>query len=387
MIHYKVKDSKLLAKCTKQIFIILLISSLIKPLYDYPAFLFSVNIILIHHIISVLMISFGIISIILNGKLINNFPLQLVFVLGLFLGLIRSEYNNISIIIYFSHCYYFIMPIVSLHIGRVLWDYYNIKIIKTINKISVRILPLLVIGSLGYFLLHFGYGYWEYFGYTSGLLFAYLLSSKGGEKKINWYYFFIDLFSGKRSSILLWFVAAFGRSVFTAFILLIFTATFIYTNQEIIPERYMVVFDFDFSDEIIMSLATGGRSNEWLSIIDRLNNSFINWLFGVGFGAPYQVYDPILKIFEYRHYAHMTPLTYTYISGALIAVILYLLLSLNSVKILKCGHSGLAWYFIVYFLLSPLGGSLLVEPLPWIIFGICYRINFLSRQKLISKVH
>ena len=136
------------------------------------------------------------------------------------------------------------------------------------------------------------------------------------------------------------------------------------------PERYSNVFLFDIADPIVMSYATGGRSNEWISLYAEIIKYPFGWIFGVGLGNSYELYDPITNDFEFRHYSHMTPLTYSYLFGMPLTAILFIYLTYRSYVLEKKLTIGIQSFFTVALVLSPLGASLLVEPLPWMIFGI-----------------
>jgi hypothetical protein len=345
-------------------------STLLKPIYDFPDFVLKINIAFIHQFISVTCVIIAFFSVLLKLKLKFDMPLLLITTIGLIIGIAGSFSSYPSISVFFSHLYYLLMPVLSIHIGILLWKNYGNEIIKTINTIASNALRILIIAVFIYFLLHYGLDLWQFFGYSSGLVFAYILTENYKKTNFNKLYFILDLFTGKRSSLVLWVFLLFKKQTIYFFIFVLLAWLFWHDYSIFMPERYSNVFLFDIADPIVMSYATGGRSNEWISLYAEIIKYPFGWIFGVGLGNSYELYDPITNDFEFRHYSHMTPLTYSYLFGMPLTVILFIYLTYRSYVLEKKLTIGIQSFFTVALVLSPLGASLLVEPLPWMIFGI-----------------
>jgi hypothetical protein len=352
-------------------FLAILWSTLLKPIYDFPDFIYHINIAIIHQAFSIGFVFFGLILATFRFTVTREYGLFILFILAYLIAITGSDFDGVKFSIFLSHSYYIIMPMVCINAGSLLFNRYGDNIIKQIRRVASKCLPILVLLTCCYFFLHFIFGVWDYFGYTSGFVSAYLLTDRYQLSRVNWKLFFLDLFTGKRSSLVLWIFLAARRYYFWSVIVGILLYFFYGIVIDLLPERYGIVFDFDFNNPVLMSLATGGRSNEWLSVIDFLNSSSYGWLFGTGFGMSYDLYDPISDFWEVRHYSHMTPLTYTYLFGLPMAILIYLYLILKSFILERVSITGMETFFFLYLVLSPLGGSLLVEPLPWVLLGIC----------------
>jgi len=168
----------------------------------------------------------------------------------------------------------------------------------------------------------------------------------------------------------LWAFLFFKKQIFYFCIFLLIVWIFSDFYVLLMPERYSNIFLFDVADPILMSYATGGRSNEWISLYNEIIKYPFGLFFGVGLGNSYELFDPIINDFEFRHYSHMTPLTYSYLFGIPLTVIIYIYLIYKSYILEKKLTLGIQSFFTVALVLSPLGASLLVEPLPWIMLGI-----------------
>ena len=346
-------------------------STLLKPIYDFPDFLIQVNVAIIHHVLSVGFVFVGLILAVLRLRVTREYGVFLLFIPGYVIAILGCNFDDVDISIFLSHSYYLIMPMVCVNAGSILLNRYGSNLILEIRRVALRCLPLLVLLTFAYFILHFSLQICDYFGYTSGLMFAYILTDRYQLSKVNWRYFFLDIFTGKRSSLVLWIFLIVRRYYLLGVIIGVLLYFFSSIALDFMPHRYSAVFEFDFNDPVLMSLATGGRSNEWFSVINFLNSSSNGWLHGGGWGLSYDLYDPINDFWEFRHYSHMTPLTYTYLLGLPMAILIYLYLIMKSIILDRASVTGMETFFLLYLVLSPLGGSLLVEPLPWVFFGIC----------------
>lgn len=353
-------------------FLLLLWSTLLKPLYDFPDFIININIAFIHQSFSLLIIFLSFLHVLINQRIKFEYGIFLLLSMGMVTGFFGSFFSEPSFSIYLSHLFYIVMPILSIHFGILLFDLNGLNLIYKINVVASSALKILLFATFLYFIFHFYLNIWEFFGYSSGLLLAYILTDRAKSEIISWKLFIFDLFTGKRSSLALWLFLLFRKKMIYSFFLIFIVFIFWEFLKDILPERYSNVFLFDISNPILMSYATGGRSNEWFSIYDVIHIHPFGEIFGLGFGNSYNLFDPISGDFEFRHYAHMTPLTYAFIFGFPLAVILYVYLIYKSILFEVKLSFGIHSFYTIVLFLSFSGASLLVEPLPWIIFGFSH---------------
>lgn len=366
---------------------VLIISSLLKPLYDFPDFLFGLNVIIIHKIICI----FFLISItiyILNFKELPKICKLLImtFFLGFLYSFINGVIQNSLSNIFISHSYYYIMPIFSI-----IYGYYLAKDEKKLkdflNKIKIPIIYTLIFAFLLYLIFHHYLNIWNYFGYTTGFIFAIVITDKYKSYLPLGIYFCLDLLSGKRSSIFLWIIYFLRKIKFSPSNLLILIIIFliflliIVMNIDHLPSRYKIFFTgniFNYSDLVLMS---GGRNDEWIHVYNLFINKPSSIFLGNGIGIYYTFIDPF-GFDEVRHYSHLTISTYAMISGVPFALILYFLIFCILVLYRSCNFKYAFNYFYLYFALSFFGASLLVEPLPWVMFGMLFSPNNIKNSTI-----
>ncbi len=350
-------------------FILLLISTLLKPIYDFPIYLLGYSFNFIHQFICVVFVAIGI-TFLLSGKSNYKNILVTIFFISLITAILSTFLNDEFKIEYlYSQIFYYVMPIIVILFGQNI----SIENIENINLVTEKLIKIifwfLVLLTIIYFVLYKILSIWNYYGYSTGLIFAYSLIEKRDNKYLIGFVF--DIFSGKRSSIILWYLYFF-KSKFKYFLLITtLTIAFLYFNLDELPIRYQNVINVDITDDLSLFNATGGRSVEWSGILDKIFSDYQSMLIGSGFGSSYLMNDFINDDIVESHYSHMTPFTYALISGAISSFLIYSILTYKIYNFWKIFGSNRKFdYIFLMFLVSFSGPSLLVEPLPWFFVGM-----------------
>lgn len=350
-------------------FRLLFFSTILKPLYDFPSNIFGIQVGIVEKIINLFFVGTVVLFIFQNRRIfINSFSILLIFIL-LFSTVIGIYNSTFFSVISLSQIYYFLMPLICISAGGLFYKYCILDFDNFIKEYSNYLFWCLIFLAFFYIYFHNFTSYWDYFGYSSGLVFIYLSSTSNSNFKLI-LGIIVDLFSGKRSTIAMWgFILSLKKPLFFLSIVLFFSL-FILSLIPFIPDRYLVVFNFDILDERSMFLATGGRSVEWFGILNKINANPSGLYFGFGFGSSYELYDMFQNIWETRHYSHLTPFSYLLISGVFFTSLLYLYLIYYAFTLYNSKYLYMYYYFIVMLFLSVSGGGLLAMPLPWVYLGI-----------------
>lgn len=347
---------------------------LLSPVYDFIDNLFGLKLFLFDKVLSILMI-FLILAFVVQTKKIYLTTKELLLILfssiaimpNLILGEVKSE-------IVVAHLFTIYMPFLAISFGASNF-FQNNNLENLLSKLADFSLLILVPLSFFYFFLHYGTPLWSYFGYSSGLIFAFVLSSKfriGGIRYLS--FIIIDFFSGKRSSVLLWLMLTVIKSGRRAAFVGVILVVGLYLGFEQLPVRYQNTLSFSATNEVAVAVATGGRSSEWISVANFLSSQPYWWLYGTGFGNSYTLIDSITGYAEQRHYAHMQILSHTFTTGLFCSILFQLYLIINIISFLRFSDKiKFIYFFLIFYILSFLSASLLVEILPWIIFGFLRR--------------
>ncbi len=361
---------------------VLIISSLIKPVYDVFHNLFGIQISFIHKSITVVFFIFLIFYFLFIGLRIRKYSVNLIFIsffsFYFFLAIYVGFYNKNFNLTFLSHIYFYLMPLFSFYFGFKFDNCDFFHLIKFLNHIKNSVILILVLCTLVFFISYYIFNSWIYVSYTTNLIFALALFGSKFRFDKNIFFIFLDFISLKRSSLVLWLINYSFNRKFLIWLFLV-TVVFFGIFNDIFKEidlenfslRYTVFFNnFDILDEEVLFIASGGRSTEWFEIFNLFNNDFKSLFLGFGFGARYSLVD-VDGLIEFRHYSHFTFLTFAFISGFIFSSFLFLLICYILFKYRKF-KSQFKFYFFIYFILSFAGASLLVEPLPWLSFGIFF---------------
>lgn len=358
------------------VFFIALMLFLMAPLFDIINYLSGFDLGHFVKYFSVIFLLLGALNV-LRGRIekLLIFPF-LLFCYAIFSFILKTglvEYNYIV----FSHFFYGISPFLGSAFGVYLAARHQKNVEKGVQKIAkVAVLGLLALAVI-YFCANFLFLI-NPPSYSSGLIFAYVLSThsiyvRGGGF---WLLFFIDAFTGKRSSLVLWlFLLVKGLRIYAFYPLVLIAAiTFFLISFDLLPSRISVIFNPEYyTTESGLSRISGGRSDEVFSMFDFLESKYYS-LLGAGFGEAYLLVSPITGWQEYRHYLHATPLTYFYVYGVF-GALFYLHVVFATFKLLRV-NSCLLNFHLLMMVLSFSGATMLSNPLIWVVFG------YLSSSKM-----
>ena len=196
--------------------------------------------------------------------------------------------------------------------------------------------------------------------------------------------------SGKRATLitsLLPFFAFIKPSVFKSkpllplsiIIVLLFSSyAFVSLNNKGYFRRFESTFNFDISNDNATFIATSGRWQEIESVVKHMNNIPYSWITGSGLGDKY-LFEAKNVGFdvksEYKHYTHFTPMSYIFLFGIPLTLIIYFMLLK---KVIIGWRYFLTDFFYLCFLVSIIGGffgaNFGIDPKIWIFTGITFSL-------------
>lgn len=284
-----------------------------------------------------------------------------------------------------SHVYVTLMPVLALSFGAHFRRRFEISFHKqrSFQKlIQVSFVAYLVIFPVYFWLVHSGrIDYWG-LGIAGLIIVAlFMLANRNYFKFI--LTIIITLLSGKRSVLvcilltsLVPFLPSFHKRtnlrsfLIVGSMILVFSSLFVVAKEYDLLRRFELTAQIDFQDTVSMYKATGGRSQEVFDLIDYMSRNGY-WVFGGGFGAQFETHDLSGEAIV-RHYSHFTPLAYTLIYGSLFTVSLYILFSMNVIRILKDRKDRSRPFCLIFVALlinSFFGASPLSDPMIWFVLG------------------
>ena len=368
------------------IFFLYVVNFFFSPVYDYVDKIFDIKLFFIDKFLAILLITALFLHVAISKKLFLSRLECFIAIMCLFAILPNLITLNLDASVVFSHFYQIFMPFIAISFGSS--NLYKFgKFDSDLISLARVFVPFLIILTFGYYFLHNFTSMWAYFGYSSGLIFAVVLSSPKMIKKGQLFFFIIlDYFSGKRSSVLMWIIlvtlTTWKRALFV-FIISVFIGVFLF---EQLPDRYQNSLVFDFLDPVSLAIATGGRSSEWTSVMTYLSHHQFWWLHGTGFGNSYLLTDDLTGYVEKRHYVHNQPLLQTYTVGLVVTLIFQVYILYQTIRFLIFSENkSKVGFFVLFYILSFLSASLLVEILPWIIFGYLRR-NLKKDEKYVQHI-
>ena len=360
----------------KALFFTALTLFLMAPLFDVVNYLSGFDPGYFVKYFSLIFLLFGALNV-SRGRIEKEliFPL-LLFCYAIMSFILKTELIDIGYVA-LSHLFYGISPFLAMAFGVYLAARHQENVERGVQKIAkVFVLGLLALAVIYFctdslFLINPP-------SYSSGLVFAYVLSTQNihvrGAKF--WLLFFVDAFTGKRSSLVLWLFLIVKELRIYALFPLVFIAviTFCLSVYDLLPLRILAIFNpSHYTTEYGLSLISGGRSDEVFSVLDFLESNHYSML-GAGFGKAYLLISPITGWQEYRHYLHVTPITYFYVYGVF-GALFYLNVVFTTFKLLRVKSCLLNFHLLVM-VLSLSGATMLSNPLIWVVFG------YLSSSKM-----
>ena len=348
-----------------------------------------------------LLISFTAILIFhVKNKLIFNKVSKLFLIFGSF-SLIYGVIANIDTLDLkiLPNIYTFFMPIFAISFGihfAINFDLKNRKLVGKVMKYGLYI--SIVIVSL-YLFFHYITGQIPYFGFGNELHFIgiYFLTNK--QVSVYLICLFLVVASGKRSTILnislasmIYFRNYFSiskslKSLFsTSLVLIILFFSFNWALNNGAFRRFEESLKFDITDSRSTFIATSGRWQEIEGVVKHLNKNSYKWLIGSGLGDKY-LYEDFIYGFsrtELKHYAHFTPIGYTFLYGLIFTSLLYYYIFSYFLKNFREYHKN--FYFIsfcIMFFAAFFGSQLFTSHMPWFFLGIISQFQNKNKNNLL----
>ena len=315
--------------------------------------------------------------------------------LGLLKGNILNE-NQHGSFIYFSHVYYLLHPMLSIILG---WNIFPIIFKeKSLYPIFRR------------FML-----YSFYFGVLIALLFYVLFKSGNSNYDSidiwNIFYggsFFLSLSNGffspilvivsslllgKRvgmvSSLIISLIYYYKTIKKSSIVFTIIFLIFIFFSVQLIDYQSLGIAGISriqatteaASEDNSIDVVTAGRFIEASSAFQILNNSIFNLVFGMGFGSFFLPW-PDLDSNYLSHYTHFTPISYFWIGGLFLPILVYFFLVKLLISIFKLSTNNLPAGTIMFFqmfllivVISSFSGAVLMNnSLLWAFIGMAFKL-------------
>ncbi len=207
--------------------------------------------------------------------------------MALALGLYNHGFINYSVL----HIYAFLNPIIMICFGISFFKTHTQEHLVLLKRLLhaailfniIFVILYILFQNVWYLSSHYG------FGTSLALLSAYILSR--GNYLYFFFIFFLDIFTGKRTSFFamtsLFFINKrffLGKLNFQNLILgslFPVALVFIYFNidEYEVLRRFAFIRDIDFEDGVSIMMATGGRATEVLSIVSHLGDDIVKWFF------------------------------------------------------------------------------------------------------------
>ena len=360
-----------------RIYLFLIFSSFLIPILDFPLYLSNIDIVSFGKIPFILMFFTSILYHIKHNLFLPSVSKIIIFSFFIAIGS-SIFYGNILSSAHISHIYALTMPIFSISIG---YNFYNIyqksDFIKVhFQKIINVSFVFSIVLSFFYIYFYFITNQWGYFGFATSmpLFFGYILTNN---PKHAYFGFFVNIFTGKRSGILitLFFLikrikyrSIFKKPLWTLVLVFFFIIAFIQLNDLHIFDRFEMIFDLDFQDAFSIFMATGGRFTEIISVLDHLNNNPFMYFSGSGIGGKYLFVDPRSEFpNELMHYTHFSPTFYLFLIGLPLTILIYTLILKEFKYINK--KEPITYIFLSFFINSFFGSIMFVDPRFWFFFG------------------
>ena len=303
---------------------------------------------------------------------------------GFTLGIANNPLDNK----FLSHIYFGTIPILGIIFGYNFAEVFNDELLETFLSIMKLAFWGTFITLCFYFYYYYIIGSIAYWGFGTDLhlIVLFLLFNK------KYFKYFISLIltvlSGKRATLLnfglislLYFIPNFfgknnKKSLFSLLSILLIIIAIYYLLQLGMFKRMEYVLEFNRNDEYSTIIATGGRWQEIIGIIEYFIEKPLAILVGAGYGGTYLWFFSSTTFHEYKHYAHFTPVAYAFIYGVPFAMILYtFLIRQIIIGFSKISRNPFFFATIVSIFGSFFGANMLVDIKIWIFIGMTVYSN------------
>lgn len=289
-------------------------------------------------------------------------------------GFIDNPINRAT----FAHIQTLLLPILGFSVGYVLVAKRPDFFLYLESKIIFYGLLLSLLIIIYYFC--YKSGLIPYFGASTLISIPILFAYHKRKYLLFTFFLSVSILTGKRTVIIgvllvilittLWEKRK-TPSLYLAFIPVVFVMMSLfynYMNDFEILRRIAILFDSDTD----FNTATSGRLNDVVGAFEAINESPWHWVFGLGNGAQFAVLNQWNGDIAHTHYTHITPLSYVFLGGGLLAVPIYVrLLAVFSYAINNM-HNFYSYVYIYYFSISMSGAILLSDPFVWVFAGVLF---------------
>lgn len=294
-----------------------------------------------------------------------------------------------------SHLYIAIMPFFAMPLGYDLARKYGNNLSIRMGKAVMSSFVFLFVVILFYFFLY-NIGIVKRLGFSAPIVMISPFFIIYKRYTLFIVSIILTILTGKRIAILLIFLQVFicfapvlrsptikqVFSFFSFFVVLIAIIIGINAFSPDIFDRFGSIERINFSNADSIGVATSGRSNEILSLIDHLNRDKEKWILGGGIGEIYDYVNPLNNTTELRHLSHLSFLAYTLIFGFLFSFLLYIDLFIIFIKnLFALGDNFIFVIFCMYLLSSFFGAAMCVDPFFWIFLG---SVKFFAKKSIRS---
>ena len=322
-----------------------------------------------------------VLSLVRSKFLLDDWLIKILIIYSVLLFFFGLSFNALGKAT-FAHLFSLFLPVVSFSFGYLLVKRKSVffEIFES-KMISIGIVLSLFI--LVYYLL-FKSGYLSYFG-ASSLISIPILYALVKKRYIYLSIFLCALFfTGKRTVILgvllvmilyfLWLNRSRAILLFSCILLVVIAAitgnTFVvsfFPDAELLGR-----FSVFFQEDVDWNLATSGRLNDVIAAITSINQNGLFWLVGKGVGATFIVDYGWGADLHSTHYTHISPVSYVFLGGVLLAAAVYLRLISLFIHAIKNAGDFYSLLFIYYFIVSFSGAILFTDPFVWVVAGIVF---------------
>ena len=299
--------------------------------------------------------------------------------------------------IFSTSFYFYLMIVIGIESGRKIYFKAIDPKEYTPSKFTVKFIYILIQVLIGIYFLFYATGVIQYFGMGLQL---YIITPffKTNILKKQSYLIFLNLFTGKRSTLIILLIqltaiikekVKFQKIRLILFLFFFILSVSVVKNNTTLLDRFDVFSEYSDSDltdldnedsMFALSIISGGRSQEVFSYFISDLNTNLNMLIGSPSTSSFIV-DNILNGETYiHHYFHFSPMNYLKHFGIIFALIL-ILTQLKIFYKLFYNYNQLdliSSLFIGYFVAMFFGAIVVIDVLFWFSFG--YSLEFCKNK-------
>lgn len=325
----------------------------------------------------------ALIVVLVNGRLFVN-PLTLIFLSALMVGMLGSLFLDplrFSYSAFYSHVFYFVMPMLCVSFGVGFYSFF-----VGVRDSFVFWVKFLAVYALGITFVFYASRYFGFSPYNSIdiwnsiIAVSYLLPVSGGVFAIA---LLGVVLSQKRTAIAVSLIVISTYIGIRSRLSIIFLYTLIASLLgALITQTGTGLTRVDATIAAIadgnLQFAFSGRVEEAIQVVRELDSHTMSPLFGLGLGVQYYPWPDLAGSEDYlSHSAHIGFFSYALVVGYPIAGMIFLYIffclfqaykNLRQVSV-SAHEAGLVLLFAAFLLASLVGGSMVNNPIFWILLG------------------